>query len=374
MNLNSIVQTSLVTLCGVVLLSACREKKGAAAGREAKITGRPSDAPVVIEPKWAAGQRYVMRMESSQSYQLPDFAAMGRGGGAGAAGTNNPPLENNFALEYGLVVTNAPDHQRGLELEILAVEMVTARGDQELANYDSRNKVAPRNGPMTDVFDKLIGGKIYGLVGADNKVVKVEGLNELLDRVDPAAGPNAGPGRGAGAGGMGGGGMVRGMYNEDTFKQLIEMAGAPPKAVRVGESWPYTRETEAPIIGKLTVTTTNTLRGWQEHEKQKCARVEFTGAIIFSTNAAASPLAAFIKLQDGVVAGHYWFAPDLGIPVETVLQQNMIINLTVPNMGGQRRRGNNPPDGATTNATQSFSAPMRQNISVKLLEIKPIGG
>ena len=29
--------------------------------------------------------------------------------------------------------------------------------------------------------------------------------------------------------------MLRGMYNTDTFKQLIEMSGAPPAAVRVGD-------------------------------------------------------------------------------------------------------------------------------------------
>jgi hypothetical protein len=372
-SIRAILICALALNCGV-FVSGCKKSTGPAAQKESKITGSPSDPPVAIRPKWATGQRYLMRMESAQSYQLPNFPGMGRGAGGagGGTGTNNPPLENHFAQEYALVVTNAADGHRGIEMEILAFEIVAARGDQEFINYDSGNKVAPGNGPMTDLFDKLIGGKIYYLVAPDSTVVRVEGVKELFDRAEPPADPSAEaqavPGRRGGA--MGGAGMLRSAYNEDVFRQMIELAGAPPNSVRIGENWTTTRETSAPIIGKLTITTTNTLRGWQEHEGRRCARVEFTGTVAFGTN--TGPLAAFLKLEGGSVTGRYWFAPDLGIPVETIFDQEMTLRMA--NFGAAQ--GRRPRDGtnadASTNAAASITAPMRQNISVKLVEVKPV--
>lgn len=369
-SIRAILLCVLVLNCGV-FVSGCKRNTGPAAQKEPKITGSPSDPPVAIQPKWTAGQRYLMRMESAQSYQLPNFPGMGRSAG-GTTGTNNPPLENHFAQEYALIVTNAAEGHRGIEMEILAFEIVAARGDQEFINYDSGNKVAPGNGPMTDLFDKLIGGKIYYLVAPDSTVVRVEGVKELFDRVEPPTEANvdAPAARGRRGGAMGGAGMLRSAYNEDVFRQLIELAGAPPNSVRIGENWTTTRETSAPIIGKLTITTTNTLRGWQEHEGRRCARVEFTGTVAFGTN--TGPLAAFLKLEDGNVTGRYWFAPDLGIPVETIFDQEMTLRMA--NFGaGQGRRSR---DGATaesnTNAPASITAPMRQSISVKLVEVKAI--
>jgi hypothetical protein len=361
----------LLALGCSALIAGCKKNTGPAAQKESKITGSPSDPPVSIQPKWTSGQRYLMRMESVQSYQLPNFPGMGRGA-SGATGTNNPPLENHFAQEYALTVTNADDGHRGIEMEILAFEIVAARGDQEFINYDSDNKVAPGNGPMTDLFDKLIGGKIYYLVAPDSTVVRVEGVKELFDRVEPPteANTDAPATRGRRGGAMGGAGMLRSAYNEDVFRQIIELAGAPPNAVRIGENWTVTRETSAPIIGKLTITTTNTLRGWQEHEGRRSARVEFTGTVAFGTN--TGPLTAFMNLEDGSVTGRYWFAPDLGIPIETTFEQQM--TLRISNFGGtQGRRPRDEVNAASnTNAPASFSAPMRQNISVKLVEVKSI--
>ncbi len=366
MNASNLVWlVSLIAACAVSLMGCKQGNRNAAP--ESKITGSPSDAPVAIAPKWAAGQRYVMRMESSQSYQLPNFGAGRRPAGQG---TNNAPLESTFAQEYSLLVTNASEGQRGIEMEILAVELMAARGEQEFINYDSRNKVARQGGAMTDMFDQFVGGKIYYLVGADNKVVKVEGLNELFARVEPtpeSANPNAG-GRGRG---FGGGGMLRNMYNEDVFKQLIDLAAlAPPNSVRVGDTWVTTRDSGAPIIGPLSVTTTNTLRGWQEHEAKKCARVEFTGAVTIGTSTNANPMAAFMRVENGTVKGHSWFAPELGIPIETVVDQKMTINMV--NIGAQPRRTNNTANAAATNTPARITLPVNQHISIKLIEVKSI--
>ena len=344
-------------------LTSCR-KSNSSAGDESKISGSPSDAPVSLAGKWTPGQRYVMRMESAQTMQMPNFAAAG----GGQPGTNTQSVENNFSQEYSLTVTNAEDGNRGLEMEILAVELHVTAGERTQINYDSRNKVAREGGPVADVFDKMIGGTIRYLVSPENKVLKVDGIKELFDRLesapdDPGANPAAGRrNRGAARGGAA---MLRGVYNEEVFKQMIELSGAPPKAVRVGETWNQTRDVAVPTIGKLLVTMTNTFRGWQEHDGRKCARVDFTGSMTSSegTNDGAIPMQ--MTLKDGNISGKYWFASDLGVAVETLVDQTYTVN-----MSGQFGRNRNP---ANEDASASFSMPIRQHVSMKLLEVKSAG-
>ena len=351
-----------LVLIGLVCFAfvSCK-KKGSGAGDEPKISGSPSDAPVELTPKWTAGQRYVMRMESAQTMQMPNF---GPGGGAG---TNTQSVENNFSQEYSLTVTNASDGNRGMEMEILAVELQVTAGERTQVNYDSRNKVAREGGPVADVFDKMIGGTIRYLVSPENKVLKVDGIKELFDRLesspeDPAANPAGGRRRAAARGGAA---MLRGMYNEEVFKQMIELSGAPPKAVRVGETWNHSRDVSAPTVGKLLVVTTNTFRGWQEHDGKKCARVDFTGSMTSTegTNDGAIPVQ--MTLKDGSISGRYWFAPELGIAVDTSVDQNYTVD-----MSGQFGRN---PNAANEDTSASFTMPIRQHVSVKLLEVKSVG-
>lgn len=338
-------------------LMSCKKGKGGA-GDEPKISGSPSDAPVALTPKWAAGRRYVMRMESAQAMQMPNF---GPGGGAG---TNTQSVENNFSQEYSLTVTNASDGNRGMEMEILAVELQVTAGDQTRVNYDSRNKVARENSPVADVFDKMIGGTIRYLVSPENKVLQVDGIKELFDRLestpeDPAANPAGG--RRSRAAARGGAAMLRGMYNEQVFKQMIELSGAPPKAVRVGETWNHTRDVSAPAIGQLLVVTTNTFRGWQEHDGRKCARVDFAGSLTSTEGTNSSAIPVQMTLKDGSISGRYWFAPEVGVSVDTSVDQNYMVNMNGP-------FGRNP--AANEDAGSSFTMPIRQRVSVKLLEVK----
>jgi hypothetical protein len=230
-------------------------------------------------------------------------------------------------------------------------------------NYDSRNPVAREGGAFADAFDKIIGGKIYCLVSAENKVLKVEGVEELFARVDspdPATAPpragRRGPNRGAATG------MLRGMYNEDIIKQMLEFSSGMPKTVRIGESWVVNSELPQPMIGILILNMTNTFRGWQQHDGKKCVRVEFAGTIASQEGGTADKRGGpvSITVHDGIIAGHYWFSPEVSIPVETSIDENYTISTS----------GAGNAAGGNANANFSFTAPVRQNVSLKLLEVK----
>jgi hypothetical protein len=105
-------------------------------------------------------------------------------------------------------------------------------------------------------------------------------------------------------------------------------------------------------MGALVLHITNTFRGWQEHDSKKCARVEFAG-IIASKDEADSAAPAGMKLRDGVISGHYWFSPEMLVPLETSIDQNYTISTGQGNAAGF-----------------SFTAPVRQNVSLRLIEMK----
>ncbi|HWN96262.1 MAG TPA: DUF6263 family protein [Methylomirabilota bacterium] len=344
-------------LCCAVLSNGCG-KKGDQAGapKEPKISGSPSDPPVSLVPKWQAGQRYVMRMESAQTMEMPDFAA---GRGAQADG-KTATVENNFAQEYSFSVTNAPDGNQGLEMEILAIELQAGRGNQ-MINYDSRNTVAREGGPFADAFDQVVGGKLWCLVSPENKVLKVEGVDELFARAEAPPPADAQPAGRRAANRGAATGVLRGMYNEEVIKQMIEFSSGMPKTLRIGESWTINREMPQPVVGTLLLSVTNTFRGWQEHDGKKCARVEFAGTISTKEGDAGDGGAgmASVTIHDGVIKGHYWYSPDILIPVETSIEQNYTVNASGAGNAGGRNAGN-----------VSFTAPTKQNVSMRLLEVK----
>jgi hypothetical protein len=148
MKLFFLLRTVPVALCLVLSFTACKKSNDTSAQKESKITGSPSDAAISLKSTWPIGKRYVMRMESDQSTEMPNMQPARDGQPQKAT----MRIGNKFAQEYALVATNAADGNRGLEMEILAIELESGAGNQTM-NYDSRNKVAPTGGAMGETFD-----------------------------------------------------------------------------------------------------------------------------------------------------------------------------------------------------------------------------
>jgi len=266
--------------------------------------------------------------------------------------------DTTIGQEYALTVTNASEAgQRGLELEILALEVQTAVGDTEFY-YDSANKVLNNAGnPLAQTLSNLIGGKIHYLLSADNSVLKLEGTQALFDRVDnggTAGRPNRQRGMAAGAGFM-----LRRVYSDDYFKQMVELSGLPSHAVRVGEKWPVKRTVNGGLVGNLLLETENTFKGWQTHDGRRCARLEFAGTMkAAGTNSLLGALGQ-LNIENGKIQGTTWVDASLNLPVDTVLDENMDFKITLALGGGNR--GTNAP-------AQPLAGVTRLQISMKLLE------
>ena len=316
--------------------------------KEPSITGKPSDPAVDLFAAWKAGQRYQLSLEMSQTtgYRVR---------------TNNSALETAFAQEYTLSVSNTPERNRALELEIVSFTLETTSGGRRVINFDSLNKFAPSDGnPVAVSLSKLVGGRVRYLLAPDNKILQTDGVKELLARTVTAADATT-P-----ATGTRGSSLARRHFNTEGLRQMIEVGGAPSTPMRIGQTWVAERDINAGIIGTFRLTTTNTFAGWQEHEKKKCARINITGTfnsiITRSTNSLVAT--GSMKIANGKVTGKSWFDPKLGVVIETVLDQDFDAPVIVP----PSRRG------TKSGAAPVTYNPAHQTLSIKLNDVSPLSG
>jgi hypothetical protein len=162
---------------------------------------------------------------------------------------------------------------------------------------------------------------------------------------------------------------------------ILDLSGLPDKPVRVGDSWPVQREAgpSAGPGGALVLNATYTLKGWQEHEQKRCARIDIIGTLAPKTGNAPARQGTPSPLEKSKVTGHCWLDPVLEFPIETALDQSYTVNSVVAqfrqgtNALARTRQGatNPPPQQALgTNAPpQKVSSSARQTLSIKLVEV-----
>jgi hypothetical protein len=328
----------------VLFITGCGRQ--AADEKDTPITGRRSDPPVQLRAEWKPDRRYLLRVEAMQSMELPFPPG------------SKTAQDTMVQQDYSVTVTNAGNGRKGLEMEVTALVVQAHFGDQVVLRFDSLNQAVPNEGPGVEFLQRIIGGRIQFLLGTNNQVEKTTGIQELLGQMQGGGG-NRGPGL---RGNLMGGALQR-MYGEDYFKQIIEVGSLPNTAVRVGDTWSLQREIDVGLAGQVAVSMTNTLRGWQEREGRKCARIEFQGTLTVKTNKVQGGMGLVgLALKDGRVSGKSWFDPALGLPVESAMEQSCQVTGTLPNFG---RRG--PQAGQSTNsAPTSFASPWRQSVTVSI--------
>jgi len=331
----------LATILG--LMVGCRPSSQSNAEKEPPITGKPTDPPAVLVAEWKPDRRYVMRLETSMKSQWD-------------LGRQTTVQETSAEQEYGLTVTNTPDGGRGIEMEILSLTVDAHMNDQNVLFFDSLNKAVPSKGPGTDLLARLVGGRVGFQLDADNNIVSVDGISKLFERAAEPASGQAGDVRFGGASAI-----LERIYNEDYFKQIVNLTTLPRSAVRIGDSWTVERVVEVGMVGNVILNTTNTLRGWQERGGKQCARIESNGAFGLKSGKAEGLLAMVsLNLENSRIHGRTWFDPELGLPLESVIEQSCTLTGQRPNWG---RRA---PD--TNSAPARFSSPWHMNVSLKVVE------
>lgn len=332
--MNKKLSLFILTLAATLAVTGCGKKSGKLADRS---TFKTPSGPVELKLKWVQGERIVQDMDMKQNMEIsiPGQPA---------------PMKQNMTMgqQYGLtVLKESPDGSHEVEMEFLSARMGMKMGDKTLMDYDSAKKAAAdKPNPVADMFGKIVGSKILFYLNASNTVERVEGVDDMVARLSTGAKADAlAP--------------LKGMYNEGYFKQMMSANRfMPPKAVQPGDTWPVQVEFPMSTLGIMVMNYTFTFQGWEMHGQRNCARMEFQGTITTRPDAGAKAGAMSISIIDGSTTGISWFDPEFGKTIETSMNQDMKMAITMPS---------NP---RSPGKAQSMTNQMNQVIVIKLVSVK----
>jgi len=277
-------------------------------------TFKTPTGPVELKLKFPQGERIVEDMDMTQTSEMS------------IPGQPEPVKQGTtMGMQYGLTVLQAtPDGGREVEMEFISARMKTTAGTRTLLDYDSTKKPTPgKRNPLDNIYGKIVGSKIRFFLNATNGVERVEGVDEMMTRLQAGATPaDLAP--------------LKSLYTEGYFKQMMQANQfMPSKPVQPGDTWPIQVEVPVGMMGNLRLNYDFTFKSWEMHGKRNCARLEFSGTITSTPATNASPTGMTINILGGDSSGTSWFDPEIGKTIDTTMNQdiNMTIRLPASQLG-----------------------------------------
>ena len=297
--------------------------------------------PVELKLKWPVGEHIVQDMDMKMNMELS------------LPGRPAPIKQDmNLGQQYGLtVLKETPGGGHEVEMEFLNARMSIAMGGKTM-DYDSAKKTsADKANPMANMFGKIVGSKIQYFLDASNEVERIEGVDELENRLSS----------GSQADGLAP--FRESMFSKDRFKQIMSANRyLPPMAVQPGDTWPNTQSFEMGPLGTMTMDFNSTFQSWEMHGKRNCARIESQGTIKSTPGPNANPTGLSMTITAGDFTGISWFDPELGITIDTTLNEDMKMVMNMP----MNPRGN----AGAAGRMQTITNQMNQIITIKLVSVK----
>jgi hypothetical protein len=326
----------LITVTLALGLSGVGCNKSGKLNTTSKFTA-PSGA-MEFKLKWPVGEHIVQSLDLKQKSEITV--------------PNQPaPIKQDMTMGQGYALSVLKEDADGgheVEMEFLSMRMKMDQGGKTMIDYDSGKKSTGGSAdPMAALFQKIIGGKLQYFLDASNQVQRVEGVNELRDRMttsgprDPAS-------------------MFKSIFSEDYFKQIMDYSrNLPPKPVQPGDTWSVKREIAMGDLGVMVFNYDITFQRWEQRGKRNCARLEFQGTVKSRSIQNPGPNGMTVALQDGTTSGVSWFDPELGMFIDSTFNQDMKMTMT---MSGRAAGGG----GRTITMTDNMS----QAITIKLDSVK----
>jgi Family of unknown function (DUF6263) len=263
-----------------------------------------ANSPAEMKIKWEVGKKYSMRLELDQSTktEVP----------------NQPePVIQRIKLSQDFDISALKELDNGgrqLELKFEAETMNIFQGDQSVLSFDSaQSPELDTNNSIAPVLRAMIGVRIQYFTDANSKVEKMEGVQELMNRIAAIGKPREQA-------------MLKQMFSEDTLKRYGSFGeGMPGHPVAPGDSWSLKMDVPS-SIGVLALDMKYTFKNWEQHGGRKCAHIDAAGDISTKSTSAASGV--MVEIKKGKMSGDSWFDPASGMIVDVNNDQDMTLKIT----------------------------------------------
>ncbi|MGA2241154.1 MAG: DUF6263 family protein [Verrucomicrobiota bacterium] len=326
----------LTTITLALGLSGVGCNKSGKLNTTSKFTA-PSGA-MELKLKWPVGEHIVQSLDFKMKSEI-------------TVPKQPAPIKQDMTMgqSYALsVLKEDADGGHEVEMEFLSMRMKLDQGGKPIIDYDSGKKSPGGSAdPMAALFQKTIGAKLQYFLDASNQVQRVEGVDALRARMT-TGGPND-PST-----------IFKNIFSEDYFKQIMDYSrNLPPKPVQPGDTWSVTRDITEGDLGAIVLNYDMTFQRWEQRGKRNCARLEFQGTVKSRSTQNPAPNGMIIAIQEGNTSGVTWFDPELGMFIDTTMNQDMKMLMT---MSGRAAGGG----GRTITMTNNTS----QVITIKLDSVK----
>ncbi|MDR3458165.1 MAG: protein kinase [Verrucomicrobiae bacterium] len=265
------------------------------------VTSLLPAGPVELKLKWPrVGERFVfdVDMKRNGEYLKPG---------------QPDPLKEDLTVnkKYGLTVLSAdPGGGHLVELEFLSYRDRIVLGGKRVLDYDSTDtSLSHGSNALARLFGKVAGFKIRCFLDASNEVGRMEGVDELEQRLsstDASA-------------------FSKIQFGASFLKLMINGLHEylPPKPVLPGDTWPFQTEVALSPLGTMTMDSVVTFQNWEQHWKRNCARLEYKSTLNTKPDPGPNPAGISVSSFEGTISGVAWFDPELGMIIETTANSDM---------------------------------------------------
>ncbi len=224
---------------------------------------------VELRWKWAKGQEYVYK---SAQKTLLEFGGQ--------------PMDQQMGYKYSLTVTDvAESGEATITVKYLAV-ITKGSGPTGEYDYDSeKDKEAPTEGPAA-MQAKMVGQSFMMKMTPTGRVTDVQGYDKVLEAMTKGEGEEQAAARA----------QLKQMFNNDTFKGMMQQM-APPlpdQKVGKGDTWTNDFTVKMPMIGGMMFTMKSSLADLKENNAQidQDIKIELKGG------EKDNPLAGLVEIKD----------------------------------------------------------------------------
>jgi serine/threonine protein kinase len=285
----------------------------------------PPSGPVELSLKWLPGARIVEEMDTRQSMLIYQ------------PGQPEPAKQDlTLCFQHGFTVLNeTPVGSHEVELEFIGVRMGMVMGSYQW-QYDSKQRSLADTSQVADLFAKILSSKIRFFLNARNEVERMEGADELMNRLKFGGGVKLKPGADWDKKELEG--MMKQMvtstqqpdhffwlkrlFTKAYFESKIRHYFLPPHPVRLGDTWPILHEypmgDARPLERVFVRNFVVTFKAWEHHGQRLCARLEFQGTEKTKIEHGSTAARLAVPSTAGTYSGLAWFDPELGRVLEVV--------------------------------------------------------